>query len=181
MFAACEVNGLTGVLARIGKPFISGRCVRSLVALGFVAALTGCGISRQVEQEGTESAALNLNQALAECRNGYPDQITQAVARATCVIKATEPLRPLLPFPELLDRENDLRKSLAAQVQSGSMSLLERNLQMTKFHASLLVEENSRLKEKPTEVAPAVLGATQWRLSNSEGCTSLGGNTANCF
>jgi len=55
---------------------------------------------------------LNLNDDLAECRNGYPDQISQAVARAGCVVRATEQLRPLLPFPDLIDRENALRKSL---------------------------------------------------------------------
>jgi len=106
---------------------------------------------------------------------------TQAVARAACVVRVTASLRPLLPFPELLDRENDLRKSLAAQVQSGSMSLLERNQQMSKFHSSLLVEEQTRSKEKPPDAAPTALAVTQWRLSNSDGCTSLGGNTANCF
>jgi hypothetical protein len=43
------------------------------------------------------------NEALAECQHGYPDQIIQAVARAACVVKATEVMRPLLPFPELLN------------------------------------------------------------------------------
>lgn len=180
MLAASGVKGLTSVFARIGKPFSPSCGARSLVALGLIAALTGCGISRQAEQDGAE-APLNLNEALTECRNGYPDQITQAIARAACVVRVTASLRPLLPFPELLDRENDLRKSLAAQVQNGSMTLLERNLQMTKFHTGLLVEEQTRLKEKPPEAAPAALAATQWRLSNSDGCTSLGGNTANCF
>jgi hypothetical protein len=118
---------------------------------------------------------------LAECRNGHPDQITQAVARAACMIKATEILRPLLPFPDLLDQENNLRKSLAAQVQSGNISLLERNRQMTKFHAKILAEEQGRLQEKPNEVVNASLAARQWRVSNPEGCTSLGGNTANCY
>ena len=124
---------------------------------------------------------LNLNDALAECRSGYPDQITQAVARAACVIKATEPLRPLLPFRDLLDRENALRKSLAEQVQNGSISLLERNRQMTKLHAGIVAEEQARLKEKVSEVGATPLALTQWRLSNPDGCTSLGGNTANCF
>jgi hypothetical protein len=124
---------------------------------------------------------LNLNDALAECRSGYPDQITQAVARAACIIKATEPLRPLLPLPDLLDRENALRKSLAEQVQNGSISLLERNRQMTKLHANIVAEEEARLKEKPTEVGAKSLAVTQWRLSNPDGCTSLGGNTANCY
>ena len=123
---------------------------------------------------------LNLNTIVAVCRSGYPDQITQAVARAACIIKATEQLRPLLPFPDLLDRENALRKSLAEQVQNGSISLLERNRQMTKLHTSLIAEEEARLKEKPTAGAKS-LAITQWRVSNPDGCTSLGGNTANCY
>lgn len=114
-------------------------------------------------------APANLNDALAGCRNGYPDQITQAVARAACVITATELLRPLLPFPDLLDQENKLRKSLAEQVQGGSISLLERNRQMAKFHAAMLAEEQGRLQEKPAEVVNASLAATQWRNSNPDG------------
>jgi len=101
--------------------------------------------------------------------------------RALCIIKATEQLRPLLPFPDLLDRENALRKSLAEQVQNGSVSLLERNRQMTKLHASVVTEEQARLKEKPTAADARSPAVTQWRLSNSDGCTSLGGNTANCY
>ena len=128
-----------------------------------------------------EVAPLNLIAVVAVCRDGYPDQITQAVARAACIIKATEQLRALLPFPDLLDRENGLRKSLAEQVQNGSISLLERNRQMTKQHASIVAEEQARLKEKPGEAGATSLAVTQWRLSNSDGCTSLGGNTANCY
>jgi hypothetical protein len=107
----------------------------------------------------------------------------------------------LLPFPDLLDQENALRKSLAEQVQSGSISLLERNRQMTKFHARLLAEEQGRTQAKfaeaksaeatpaeasppeanPAEVASTSLAVRQWRVSNPEGCTSLGGNTSNCY
>jgi hypothetical protein len=64
-------------------------------------------------------------------------QLTQAVARAACVVKATELVRPLLPFPELLDQENALRKLLAEQVQSGKISLLERNIQIQKLHSKI--------------------------------------------
>ncbi|WP_143278209.1 hypothetical protein [Bradyrhizobium sp. UFLA03-84] len=122
-----------------------------------------------------------MSGALAECRNTFPDQITQAVARAACVIKATEPVRPLLPFPELLDRENALRKALAEQVQARTMSLLERNVQIQKLHAQLLDEERSRLEAAPADVSKPPLAATQWRQSNPEGCGRLGGDAATCF
>jgi hypothetical protein len=161
--------------------FIRGGAVRFMAMVVLVAVLAGCSISRQIEQDESAPTPLNLNEALAECRNGYPDQITQAVARTACVIKTTEQLRPLLPFPDLLDRENAFRKSLAEQVQNGSISLLERNLHMTKFHASIVSEEEARLKEKPTEAGATSLAVKQWRLSNQDGCTSLGGNSANCY
>jgi hypothetical protein len=208
-------------LAQVGPHFIRAGAMRSLVMLGFIVGLAGCGTSRLVEQSDADPAPFNLNDALAECRNGYPDQLTQAVARAACMIKGTDQLRPLLPFPELLDQENALRKSLAEQVQSGSISLLERNRQVTKFHAKILAEEQGRLQAraadaksaaaksaaadpaaaesaearpaeakpaeakpvdtKPAETVNASLAARQWRLSNPDGCTSLGGNTANCY
>jgi hypothetical protein len=78
--------------------------------------------------------------------------------RALCIIEATEQLRPLLPFPDLLDRENALRKSLGEQVW-----------QMTKFHAGIVAEEQARLKEKPAETGATSLAVTQWRLSKSDG------------
>ena len=143
--AACGVNELTCALGRVAKQFIRRGAIRSIAVVGLAAGLAGCGISRQIEQDEAAPAPLNLNDALAECRNGYPDQITQAVARAACVIKATEQRRPLLPFPDLVDRENALRKSLAEQVQQASISLLERNRQMTRMHTGIAAEEQARL------------------------------------
>jgi hypothetical protein len=198
MIAACGVNGLTCALVQVGEYFIRSDVMKSIVAIGLAAGLAGCSNARHIERDEATPAStsleaapspgleakpspLNLNDALADCRSGYSDQITQAVVRALCIIKATEQLRPLLPFPDLLDRENALRKSLAEQVQNGSVSLLERNRQMTKFHAGIVAEEQARLKEKPAETGATSLAVTQWRLSNPDGCMSLGGNTANCY
>ncbi|WP_338824196.1 hypothetical protein [Bradyrhizobium septentrionale] len=105
--------------------------VRCLVVLSLCVLLSCCGAARQAIEEEAEPAAVDptpvsLNGALADCRSTFPDQIAQAEARASCVIKATELARPLLPFPELLDRVNALRKALAGQVQARTMSLVER-------------------------------------------------------
>ncbi|MHC2335516.1 hypothetical protein [Bradyrhizobium sp. USDA 4454] len=124
---------------------------------------------------------VNLSGALAECRNSFPDQIALAVARAACVIKATEPVRPLLPFPDLLDRENALRKTLAEQVQARTISLLERNIQIQKLHSQLLDEERSRLPVAPADASKPPLAVTQWRQSNGESCGRLGGDSGTCY
>ncbi|MCC8983736.1 hypothetical protein [Bradyrhizobium acaciae] len=126
-------------------------------------------------------AAVNLNGALAECRSAFPDQIAQAVERASCVIKATELVRPLLRFPELLDRENAMRKGLAEQVQARSMSLLERNVQIQKLHSQLLDEERGRLSAAPADTSKPPLAVTQWRQSNPESCGRLGGDSGTCY
>ncbi|WP_143271597.1 hypothetical protein [Bradyrhizobium mercantei] len=129
----------------------------------------------------TTTTTVNLSGALAECRSAFPDQIAQAVARASCVIKATELIRPLLPFPDLLDRENALRKALAEQVQARATSLLERNIQIQKLHSQLLDEERSRLAAAPADASTPPPAVTQWRQSNPEGCGRLGGDSGTCY
>jgi hypothetical protein len=151
---------------------------RCLVGAALCCLLAGCAISR-LDQEETPS--VDLRGAVAECRNAYPDQVTQAVVRADCIVRATGVVRPELPFPELLDQENALRKSLAEQVQAGKISLLERNRQMSKLHAKLLAEEHAMLRTAPPTDAKASASAAQWRMSNPDGCTSLGGNSENCY
>ena len=87
----------------------------------------------------------------------------------------------MLPFPDLLDQENAMRKSLAEQVQAGKLSLLERNRQITKFHSKMLADEQGRVLANPEEATKVSAAATQWRLSNPDGCATLGGNKANCY
>ncbi|MCA6122763.1 hypothetical protein J6500_12775 [Bradyrhizobium sp. WSM 1704] len=158
------------------------RPARRLAVLSFCILLATCGPARQaIEEQAAEPASASLNDALAECRNAFPDQIAQAVARASCVIKATELVRPLLPFPDLLDRENALRKSLAEQVQGGTVSLLERNIQIQKLHAQLLDEERSRPPPTPAASGKPPLAVIQWRQSNPESCGRLGGDSTSCY
>lgn len=161
---------------------VPGLCIGLCIV--FCIVLAGCGMTRQIEQgEPTDAKPppFNLDDALADCQGRFPDQVAQAVDRAGCVIKATETLRPLLPFPELLDQENALRKTLAEQVQSGQISLLQRNDQMSKAHMKLLEQEQARLQSGPAESAKLPIAVTQWRLSNTEACARLGGSSSNCY
>jgi outer membrane murein-binding lipoprotein Lpp len=157
--------------------------MRFLGVIAICAVVAGCGSHRQMDQEAAVASELDgVNENLAQCRNTYPDEIAQAVARTACVNKATELLRTMLPFPDLINQENALRKSLAEQVQTSKLSLLERNRQMSKFHSKMLAEEQSRLLTNPSAVANVFsAAASQWRLSNPDSCTMLGGNTANCY
>jgi hypothetical protein len=55
------------------------------------------------------------------------------------------------------------------------------NRQFTRFHAEMWAEEQSRLLANPTADAKVSAAATQWRLSNPDGCATPGGNKANCY
>jgi len=157
--------------------------MRWAVVVFLVWLLAGCAGRQQALQNEQEEASVNLTDALADCRNAFPDQIAQAVPRAECIVKATElSVRPGLRFPELLDRENALRKALAVQVQAGKVSLLERNDQIAKTHRSIVSEEAERLKAAPLDgEGKSPRSVLQWRVSNPNACAGLGGNSPNCY
>ena len=160
-----------------------GFTMRNAVVALLFSLLAGCGGTRLALQSEAEESSVNLADALADCRNGFPDQIAQAVPRADCIVKATElSVRPGLRFPELLDRENMLRKALAAQVAAGNVSLLERNDRIAKTHKAILAEEAERLRAAlPEGQGTTPLAVVQWRASNSDACARLGGNSPNCY
>ena len=155
--------------------------MRLLIAVVSCVLIAGCGSSRQADQEAPDSTLDDMTEALAGCRRAYPDEITQAVARAACVNRAIAPLRPLLRFPDLLDQEIALRKSLAEQVQNGKSSLLERLVQITELHKRVLAEEQTRVSANPAVPAQETAAAALWRESNPASCAKLGGNTQRCY
>jgi hypothetical protein len=156
--------------------------MRLLKVMVSCALLAGCGISRQADQqEAADSTLSDLNNAITECRHANPDEIAQAVARAACVNKAIEPLRALLQFPNLLDQEIAMRKSLAEQVQARKISLIDRISQMAELHSKMLKEEQSRVQANPSVPAQETSAAALWRASNPASCAKLGGNTQYCY
>ncbi|MBR0786904.1 hypothetical protein [Bradyrhizobium iriomotense] len=154
----------------------------ALVVLLF-SLLAGCGGTQLALQNESEDSSVNLADALADCRNAFPDQIAQAVPRADCIVKAMElSVRPRLQYPELLDRENALRKALAVQVSAGKVSLLERNDQIAKAHRAIMAEEAEMLGAARSEgQGRSPSAVVQWRASNSDACARLGGNSPNCY
>ena len=71
--------------------------MRSLLLLSVFAMLAACGVARQSIEQEADPPPVNLNDALAECRNGYPDQITQAVPRSACGLRDQGDDRALAP------------------------------------------------------------------------------------
>jgi hypothetical protein len=144
-----------------------------LTAMVSCALISGCGVSRQAD-EAADSTLNDVNNAIIECRRAYPNEIAQAVERAACVNKALEPLRPPLRYPDLLDQERAMRKSLAEQVQNNKLSLLDRLVQITELHKRMVAEEQSRVSANPSVPAQESVAAALWRESNPASCAKLG-------
>ena len=160
--------------------YLGRQGMRLLIAMVSCALIAGCGVSRQAD-EAADSTPSDLNDALAECRRAYPNEIAQAVERAACVNKALEPLRSLLRYPDLLDQERAMRKSLAEQVQNNKLSLLDRLVQITELHKRMLAEEQSRVSANSSVPPQESAAAALWRISNPASCAKLGGNTQYCY
>jgi len=156
--------------------------MRLLSILVYCAVLVGCGGSRQADQQEVAVPSVSdINNAIVECRRADPDEIAQAVARTACVNKAIAPLRALLQFPDLLDQETAMRKSLAEQIQARKISLIDRIRQMTELHSKMLKEEQSRVQANPSVPAQETPAASFWRASNPASCATPGGNTQYCY
>ena len=178
------LNSEIALTRRSGKLPNSGlKKMRLLKVMVCCALLAACGISRQADQQEAADTTLNdINDAITECRHANPDEMVQAVARAVCMNKAVEPLRALLQFPDLLDQEIAMRKSLAEQVQARKMSLIDRMGQIAEFHKKMLAEEQSRVQaNNPSVPAQETAAAALWRTSNPTSCAKLGGNSQYCY
>src|SRR3954452_12049351 len=79
---------LTARLSSVGEKLVRSTASQFLIVLGLFVGLAGCSATYQPEQEEAAAPSFNLTNAVGECRNGYPNQITQAVERAACTIKA---------------------------------------------------------------------------------------------
>jgi hypothetical protein len=127
---------------------------------------------RRADQQAVADTTLNdISNAITECRHANPDEIAQAVVRAACVNKAIEPLPALLQFPDLLDLEIAMRKSLAERLQARKISLIKRIGQVTELHSKMLKEEQGRVQANPSR--SIWLSGTQPDARKSRNCSTI--------
>lgn len=148
-----------------------------LISLSFA----GCGASRQKQREAEiQKAKQMLADSTEECRRNFPDEIKQAISRASCINQAMLIIRPMLPYPDLLDQENATRLGLAEKVQTGKMTPIERDVQFSHLHSQLVAEEQRRNLASRSVSASESAAAAAWQASAPVSCTKIG-NTVNCF
>jgi hypothetical protein len=144
--------------------------------------LSNCGIIREREMraQAEELRAKSLAASQA-CDNTLPaGNPKTAMARAKCQTDALTILRPISPYPDLMDQYIASRIAIAERVQNGQVTIAQGNELITQKRSELIAEEQrrslaNRAVSAQEDVASASLAAVRPRT-----CTAIG-NTVNWF
>lgn len=126
-------------------------------------AIVGCSIACGevlAQKPSLQDAVRMAGEANARCNNQFTDPIKQAVARAACENKSMEPMRPFMPYPDLMDQELANNLLLAEKVQRGRMTPIERQAATAAFHSGIVAEsERRRLANRTVRAQESAAGA----------------------
>jgi hypothetical protein len=127
-----------------------------LVSLAFA----GCGIDRLGFQGSTEQLKAEAAAAERKCDViGSPDDPKTAVARAKCQTEAWAILRPVAPYPDIVDTLIAKRMAIAEQAEKGQLTIAQANEQAAKMQAELKDEEERRLRVKRSVITQPAPGS----------------------
>jgi hypothetical protein len=154
--------------------------------------VAGCALARQ-QQEAQElkarrealNAREDLNarvQAASErCEFAYPDiNAKTVVPRATCKAEALAILRPMMPYPDLLDSFNASRMAIAERVQKRQLTVAQADELIVTRRSELAAEEQRRMLANKAAIAQDNLAAASFSAAGPHTCTQTG-NTVNCL
>lgn len=151
-----------------------------VVLLFAVCVLTsGCMTAAQKREEAARQTQQMLTDSIDECKRESPNEVTQAIARATCVNQSMELIRPYMPN-DLLDQENASRLAVAEKVQTKKITVIEANMQLAQIHSQLVGEVERRSLANRAVSAAESSARAQWAASGPVSCTKIG-NTVSCY
>jgi hypothetical protein len=160
--------------------------MRNFYVLALSMLLFGCGIARQHElQARNEELKAQSVAAQQQCNQTYPaGNPKTAVARAKCQTEAFAILRPMMPYPDLMDLLIANRMEVAERVQSGKLTIAQANEILAIKRSEAVAEEQRRWNANRSVAAQeqsataATIGA--FAANAPRTCTAFG-NTVNCF
>lgn len=119
--------------------------------------------------------------ALEACDAKFP-QATPAVAvdRARCVNDAMNIIRPVLPYPDLLDVMNATNLSVSERYQNKQLTYAQAAEIMTAKRSELVGEEQRRILATRSVESQEAIASASIRATGPRTCT-IGGNTVTCF
>ena len=150
------------------------------VVLGLTVA--SCGIARQQEMQARiqELQAQKLA-AIQRCDVTVPaGNPKTAVERAKCQTEAWAILRPIMPYPDLLDLMIASRLTIAEQIQNGKLTIAQANEQIAAKRSEIVAEEQRRNLANRSVAAQEGMAVASLSAAGPHSCTRIG-NTVNCF
>lgn len=103
----------------------------------------------------TARIVIGVNKCNADYAAGYAKY---AVARTECINDTLALMRPLYPYPDLLDRYLINRREIAESFGTGKMSLADANEKFSEERSKMLVEERRRAPGSQSEKNPPAQG-----------------------
>jgi hypothetical protein len=149
-------------------------------ALAFL--LSGCGLVRQQEMKA-RAEALQAQSAAAtqECEVKFPKGNPKAAMdRTRCMNNAQLILRPLAPYPDLMDLYLASNMAIAERLQKGQITIAQANEEIARKSAEITSEQQRRMLADRSVSAQEDMAAASARAAGPHSCTRIG-NTVNCF
>jgi hypothetical protein len=161
----------------------TNRCVAIAIAATVLSlSLAGCGIARRQELQ-ERNARLKAESAAATqaCNERFPKgQVKTVVVRIQCLNDAFAILRPMMPYPDLMDLNMATRVAIAERIQSGQVTMAQGNEEMMRKQSEIVSEEQRRLLANRAVRAQENIADASLQAAGPHSCTQIG-NTVNCF
>jgi hypothetical protein len=109
-----------------------------------------------------------------------PGNPKTAVSRAKCQTDPLAIMRPVHPYPDLLDLFIASRMAIAERVQNGQMTIAQANEAIATKRSELVAEEQRRQLANRSVSAQENAAAASLVAAGPHSCTAIG-NTVNCF
>jgi hypothetical protein len=154
-----------------------------LILLAAAASLAACtAMDRQ--QERMAELRRQVEREKQDCDNLYPRDVAGPQTysyRVRCLNEVeTRLIRPLDPFPDLVDQRLAARKALAAELDAGRISEAQANARLAEKNAQIAAEERRRTARTSAISADATAALAQQRTALGTTCTDLD-TAVSCF
>jgi hypothetical protein len=139
--------------------------------------LAACSSMQDRQQERMVELRRHVETEKQDCDNLYPRDVggPQHYSHRTRCLNDVEVrlLRPLDPFPDLLDQKLAARKALAAELDAGRVSEAQANARLADKVAQIAAEERRRTARTSAIPAEATAALAQQRTALGTTCTSM--------